>query len=262
MNNILSFNYFLSIMFVLTKLITAILLPPFNVILLWIFAFLLSLFNYRKLSRASAFLGFIILYLSSIPYVAQKLEDSLVTDDNLTLSDYQQAEAIVLLGGGIRDSKELYAKLTVNSIPLERVRYAAYLQKETELPLLITGSSGAPQSEAEVAAIELRYFFNVPTKWIEPKARTTKENAIYTAEILKKEGINKIILVTNQWHMQRATLLYERQGLKVLPASVGSGETPAVYGVGIWHFLPQAGVINKNMLLLKEWLGYLKEKLG
>ncbi|MGC7589850.1 YdcF family protein [Bisgaard Taxon 46] len=247
-------------MFALTKLITTILLPPFNVIILWVFAFLLSVFNYKKLSRSCAFLGFIILYLSSIPYVAQKLEDSLVTDDNLTLADYQQAQAIVLLGGGIRDSKELYAKLTVNAIPLERVRYAAYLQKQTELPLLISGSSGAPQSEAEVAAIELREFFNVPTKWLEPKARTTKENAIYSAEILKKEGINKVILVTNQWHMKRATLLFEQQGFEVLPASVGSGATPEIYSIGIWHFLPQAGVINKNMLLLKEWLGYLKEK--
>ncbi|MGC7560431.1 YdcF family protein [Pasteurella sp. PK-2025] len=247
-------------MFALTKLITVILLPPFNVILLWFFAFLFSFFHYKKLSRCCAVLGFFILYLSSIPYMAQKLEDSLVTEDNLTLADYQQAQAIVLLGGGIRDSKELYAKLAVNAIPLERVRYAAYLQKQTHLPLLISGSSGAPLSEAEVAAMELRDFFHVPTQWLEPKARNTKENAQYSAEILKKEGIHKIILVTNQWHMKRATLLFERQGFEVLPASVGSGETPEVYSIGMWHFIPQAGVINKNMLLLKEWLGYLKEK--
>lgn len=249
-------------MLALTKLITAILLPPFNIILLWIFAFLLSFFNYKKLSRAFAFLGFLILYLSSLPYVSQKLEDSLVAEDNLTLNDYQQAQAIVLLGGGLRDSKELYAKLTISAVPFERVRYAAYLQKQTGLPLLITGSSRGPISEAQIAANELQEFFNVPTKWLEHKARTTKENALYTAEMLQKEGINKIILVTNQWHMKRATLLFERQGFEVLPASVGSGETPSSYGLGILHFLPQSGAINKNMLLLKEWLGYLKEKIS
>lgn len=247
-------------MLALTKLITAILLPPFNIILLWLFAFLLARLHYKKLSQVCAFLGFLILYLSSLPYVSQKLEDSLVNEDKLTLADYQQAQAIVLLGGGIRDSKELYGKLTISAIPLERVRYAAYLQKQTHLPLLITGSSGGPISEAQIAATELRDFFHVPTQWLEHHARTTKENALYSAEMLKKEGITRIILVTNQWHMKRATLLFERAGFEVLPASVGSGETPASYGVNAMHFLPQAGAINKNMLLLKEWLGYLKEK--
>ena len=38
--------------------------------------------------------------------------------------------------------------------------------------------------------------------------------------MLEKEGIHKIILVTNEWHMQRAKLLFQQQGFDVLPASV------------------------------------------
>ena len=59
----------------------------------------------------------------------------------------------------------------------------------------------------KIAAEELQNFFNVPTKWIEPKALTTKENALFTKQNIGKEGIHKIILVTNEWHMQRAKII-------------------------------------------------------
>ncbi len=40
-----------------------------------------------------------------------------------------------------------------------------------------------------------------------------KENALFTKQILEKEGIHKIILVTNEWHMQRAKLLFQQRRL-------------------------------------------------
>ena len=165
-----------------------------------------------------------------------------------------------MLGGGLRDSKELFGALAVPQIPLERMRYAAYLHKKTELPLLISGASPNGNSEAKVMADEFQEFFNTPVKWLEEKSTTTKENALLSAQLLEKEQIKRIILVTNQWHMQRAKLLFERQGFEVLPASVGAGITPANYGLNLMHFIPQAGAIAANMQLLKEWAGYLKEK--
>lgn len=247
-------------MFEFTKIITTVILSPFNVLILWLFSLLFIRFQFKKLAYLAALLGISILYIFSIPYTSQKLQDSLVTEDNLTVKDYQSAQAIVLLGGGLRDSKEIFGKLATNAIASERVRYAAFLQKETQLPLLITGSSPNGTSEAAVMARELSLFFNVPTEWLEEKAKTTKENAFFSHEILKKEGINKIILVTNQWHMQRAKWLFEQVGFEVLPASVGAGITPETYGLNYMYFMPQSGALHSNMLSLKEWIGYWKEK--
>ncbi|MGY4675735.1 YdcF family protein [Ursidibacter arcticus] len=247
-------------MFELTKIITTMILSPFNVLILWLFSLILARFKFKKLSYLTTFSGIAILYIFSIPYTSQKLHDSLVTEDNLTLEDYKSAQAIVLLGGGLRDSKELFAKLATNQIAAERVRYAAYLQKQTQLPLLITGSSPNGTSEAAVMAQELKMFFDIPTEWIEDKAKTTKENALFSKEILEKANVKKIILVTNQWHMMRAKLLFERAGFEVLPASVGAGITPATYGLNIMYFMPQSGALHSNMHALKEWLGYWKEK--
>ncbi|KAE9537163.1 hypothetical protein A1D25_10115 [Ursidibacter arcticus] len=247
-------------MFELTKIITTMILSPFNVLILWLFSLILARFKFKKLSYLTTFSGIAILYIFSIPYTSQKLHDSLVTEDNLTLDDYKSAQAIVLLGGGLRDSKELFAKLATNQIAAERVRYAAYLQKQTQLPLLITGNSPNGTSEAAVMAQELKMFFDIPTEWIEDKAKTTKENALFSKAILEKANVKKIILVTNQWHMMRAKLLFERAGFEVLPASVGAGITPATYGLNIMYFMPQSGALHSNMHALKEWLGYWKEK--
>lgn len=235
-------------------------MPPFNVLMLWLFALLCFGFKYKKLGYLSTFFGIAILYIFSIPYTSKTLNDSLITEDKLTLQDYRSAQAIVLLGGGIRDSKELFGKLTTNQIAVERVRYAAFLQKETQLPLLITGSAANGTSEAKIMADELAMFYQIPTKWLEEKAKTTKENALFSREMLEKEEIKRIVLVTNQWHMQRAKMLFEKQGFEVLPASVGSGATPETYGINLMYFIPQAGAMHSNTQALKEWIGYLKEK--
>lgn len=247
-------------MFELIKLITAIILPPFNVIILWVLALILFFFNYKYSASFLAILGILILYVFSIPYTSQKLGDSLVGSEDLTIEKYKTAQAIVVLGGGLRDSQELFGKLATTGIPLERMRYAAYLHKETQLPILVTGSSPNGTSEAKVMDKEFKLFFNIETKWQENQAKTTKENAMFTREILEKENINKIILVTNQWHMKRAEMLFKQQGFDVIPASVGSGETPNHYSLNFMHFIPQAGAMNSNMLALKEWIGYWKEK--
>lgn len=246
-------------MFELVKLITAMILPPFNIILLWLLALILFAIGYKYSAYFFALLGIVILYIFSIPYTSQKLGDSLLEGEEPTIEKYKTAQAIVVLGGGLRDSQELFGKLAIPGIPLERMRYAAYLHKKTGLPILATGSSPNGTSEAKIIADEFKMFFNIDTKWLENKAKTTKENAIFSREILEKENINKIVLVTNQWHMKRAEMLFKQQGFDVLPASVGSGDTPDHYKLNFMHFVPQAGAMNSNMLALKEWIGYWKE---
>ena len=248
-------------MFELTKLISTIILPPFSVIILWLLSILLWALKCKKTAFFSTILGISILYVVSIPYTVQTISDSLVKEDKLSLADYRQAQAIVILGGGLRDNKELYHPLTVPGIVLERMRYAAYLHKETALPILVTGASPNGNSEAQIMKQELFSFFGVQTKWLEEYALNTKQNAEFTAQILQPQGIKKIILVTNQWHMQRAKMLFEKQGFNVLPASIGNGITPQSYELNYMHFIPQAGAMSANVQLLKEWIGYLKEKL-
>lgn len=245
-------------MFELGKILTALITPPLNTFFLLIVAWLLYAIRYKKCGKFLAFIAFAWLYVTSIPFTTWLLNQE---DDTprLTLDDYKQAQAIVVLGGGSYPTQELYAETASGAPQLERLRYAAYLHQETHLPILTTGYSLLGISEGDVMANELKQFFHVPTQWIEPKARNTKENAIFSKAILEKEHIHKIILVTNQWHMKRAELLFKQQGFEVLPAGAAhykGGKSE----ITLQSFLPQLGALNSNLNLMKEWIGYWKEK--
>ena len=226
----------------LGKLLTALIAPPLNTFVLLIIAAIFYRVHFKKLAKFIALISFTWLYVMSAPFTGLLLTDN---DDSptLTLDDYKQAQAIVILGGGSYPTKE-------------RLRYAAFLQKETGLPVLTTGYSLIGISEGDLMAKELNQFFNVPTQWIENKARNTEENASFTKNILVKDNIQKIILVTNQWHMKRAKYLFEKQGFDVLPAAAASYGSKG--NLSAKSFIPDLGTLNSNMVLLKEWIGYWK----
>ncbi|EFA29258.1 conserved hypothetical protein, partial [Haemophilus influenzae HK1212] len=164
------------------KLLTALIAPPLNTFVLLIIAAIIYCVHFKKLAKFIALISFTWLYIMSAPFTGLLLTDN---DDipALTLDEYKQAQAIVILGGGSYPTKELYAETASGAPQLERLRYAAFLQKETGLPILTTGYSLIGISEGDLMAKELNQFFNVPTQWIENKARNTEENASFTKNI-------------------------------------------------------------------------------
>ena len=141
-------------------------------------------------------------------------------------------QAIVVLGGGRRlgaqDSSE-YNFQDLGKESLERVRLAAKVAKQTNLSILTTGglpdargeSQSIDQAEAAIMALVLKNEYGLSVKWIEDQSHTTQENAVYTAKLLKLEGIHHIYLVTQFWHMPRAQKIFEKQGFKVFPIAQG-----------------------------------------
>lgn len=246
-------------MLILTKWLTAMVLPPFNSLMLWLAAWLFKRCGWRKLSQVCMVAGVLLLYVFSTPFVAKKLTESISVSADYQLADYRQAQAIVILGGGVRPSHELFADNAIAATPLERMRYGAYLHQQTALPILVTGGSPEKrQPEADVMAAELERFFQTPVKWIENRSNTTAENAQYSAAILNAEQIKKIVLVTNEWHLKRAKWLFEQQGFEVMTAGIGSHYAIEYGGMA---FIPQAHALNTSSFVLKEWLGYWVARL-
>jgi uncharacterized SAM-binding protein YcdF (DUF218 family) len=137
--------------------------------------------------------------------------------------------AIVILGGGRQkgalDLPEYqYQNLSPQS--MERLRAGARLAKVSHLPILLTG--GAPDrtnatdlSEAKVMSMVLKQELGIDARWLEEQSNTTQENALQSAKILHQEGIQTIYLVTHFWHMPRARVQFEKQGLKVVEVPMG-----------------------------------------
>ncbi len=109
----------------------------------------------------------------------------------------EAAQAIVVLTGGDLRTLE-----------------AARLHRETGLPVLASGGDG------EAAAIKkhLEDDFHVSVRWTEGNSLNTEQNAMFSAEILARENIQRIILVTQALHMRRARMMFLDRGFEVIPA--------------------------------------------
>ena len=91
---------------------------------------------------------------------------------------------------------------------------AARLHRQTGLPVLASGGDG------EAAAIKnhLEKSLQTPVKWTEGDSLNTEQNARFSAAILAKAQVRKIILVTHAMHMRRAQAMFVDQGFEVVPA--------------------------------------------
>ena len=144
--------------------------------------------------------------------------------------------AIVVLGGGMdRDATEYDGRDDLASAPLGRLRYAAWLSRQTGIPLAASGGRGWGSSDPAVTAEATRTAeiaqaeFGTPLRWIEATSRDTHENAINTLALLRASGIREIVLVTTGWHMPRAL----REFRAAAAAGAASGTvvvTPAPMG--------------------------------
>ena len=191
----------------------------------------------------------------SMPFTAQRLVQSLEIYPAVSPAMLAKAQAIVVLGGGINPDQPEYAADVLNATSLERVRYAAFLYREHELPILVTGGNpGGGEAEGWVMKRALEGLFNVPVHWLETQSINTAENAQFSWKILGKQGITTIALVTHATHMPRAKQVFEQAGFTVIPAPTGFHN---VETKGVMNFIPQANSLGLSNLALKEWVGRL-----
>lgn len=237
----------------------ALLLPPGLNLLLILLAVVLGR-KWRLLGIGLFGLSVLSLLALSLPIAANglaaKLQPTAAQRLALLPGDMQQA-AIVVLGGGRRSSApEFDSADTVNARTLERLRYAARLQRQTHLPVLLSGGKVFGEATAEAVLMNDSFIsdFRGAPNWLEADSRTTGENAEFSARVLKANGITTIFLVTHAMHMPRAQHEFEQQGLKVLPAPLGYLQ-PASGKTGPLEWLPNAEALAQSSMAMHEYLG-------
>ncbi|MFP6849902.1 MAG: YdcF family protein [Pseudomonas sp.] len=239
-------------------------LPPGLFLLLLLAAWWLRR-CFPRLAAACFVAGLGGMWLFSLPVVVEYSARMLETERALNEPQWadlaRQADVIVILGGGREQADPGWGADQPSLLALERVRYAARLAKASGLPLLTTGGLhyGVPPSEAALMAEVLQRDYALPVRWQEGESRTTWENAIYTAELLKKAGISRVVLVTQAWHMPRSRWSFEQAGLQVISAPMGFLGTPNGRPAGGW--LPESKAVWQSGLLLNEAIGLLAYRL-
>ncbi len=240
----------------ITNLIATLLLPPLSLLLLLASGILL-LYRSPKLARALIFAALGLLWISSTPYFSERALRLLEAQTTPLDSRRQNADAIIILGGGTYfHAPEYGGQDTVSDASLVRLRYGAKLQRETGKPILVTGGKplGNDISEAQHMRMALEEDFLVPVRWEEDDSENTLENANLSFQILKPVGLQKIYLVTHAWHMARSADVFRRAGFDVVEAPVAFTTR---YQTDLFAFLPQAISLQQSKIFAHEIIGLL-----
>lgn len=247
----------MSTVWLITNLLATFLLPPLSLLLLIATGLILLFWRHPTTGKLFIGAGLIGLWALSMPMVADQLMSSLKPVP-LALSG-REAEAIVILGGGVQRRASEYGDDIPGRFALERLRYGARLARRFHKPLLVTG--GAPeggQAEAQIMATTLAADYGLKARWIEDRAYNTRDNARYSAELLRKDGIKRIYLVTHAWHLARAMPEFLATGLEVVPA--GTGFVHITDGTPL-DYLPRAEALFASHVAIHEWIGLFWYKL-
>ncbi len=161
-----------------------------------------------------------------------------------------ESDVIIVLGAGLlRDGRPGWA-LT------RRSRQGAELWHDGIAPyVLCTGGQAEsyPRSEAS-ACREILLASGLPAAAIlmEDGSRSTEENAIFSRRLLDGMGLARVVLVSDSYHMMRASWLFRQQGLETFTSPVPANR------IHYPLFYPYS--------LLREFLAFhwqlLKEALG
>jgi uncharacterized SAM-binding protein YcdF (DUF218 family) len=241
------------------KVIASLLTPPGVIVLIAIIGFLFQ-FRWRLLGMLVSGASIGALLVLSAPLTGTLLLAGLENNVHaLSASDttaaQRGADVIVVLGAGRRANAPEYGEDDIGTHTLERLRYAARLQRATRLPILVSG--GAPFGVTTPVAILMRAAlkrdFDVEPRWIEAQSRNTFENAQRSFAMLGAAGITRIYLVTHAWHMPRALWSFERAGFDVAPAPMGF-TTINREDRGPLDYLPMARGLASSSLALNERL--------
>lgn len=239
-----------------TNTIAALLLPPLSLLLLLALGIFL-LHRRRKSAKAALLAAFALLWLASTPYVAEGGLHLLEARTAALDARRQQADAIVILGGGTYFHAPDYAgQDTVSEAALVRLRYGARLQRETGKPILVSGGKplGNRLSEAQQMKAALEQDFRVPVQWTEDSSDNTFESAHHSFRMLQQQGIRKIYLVTHGWHMPRAAGVFRRAGFEVVEAPTAFTTR---YRTDLLAFLPRADSLRDSKIFAHEAIGLL-----
>ena len=88
---------------------------------------------------------------------------------------------------------------------------------------------------------------------LEDQSRTTYENAVLTARLLRARDLDEIVLITDALHMARAERCFRSQGIKVVP--VGCRHRTTQFNWSILIFLPTFNALEDMHGVAHEWLG-------
>ena len=179
--------------------------------------------------------------------------------------------AIVVLGGGMTGNAPEYGSSDLADAPLSRLRYGAWLARQTGIPLAATGGTGWGSTDPGVLAEGTRMAqvaqaeFGVPLRWAETTSRDTHENAVNSVALLQAAGVRGIVLVTHGSHMPRALRAFRAaaaaEAASAPPIAIMAAPMGQSYpsSTGVLRWMPSGEGLRRMQTTLHEALAAVAE---
>lgn len=167
-----------------------------------------------------------------------------------TYDDSVTYDAVILLGGLVDDrAMKTSGQISYND-NVERLIVTHRLVRDGKARVVIV-SGVSP--EADVLAQQLEdWGISNERILLEARARNTHENAVFSQEIARARGFERVLIVTSAFHMPRAAECFAAVGMKVDTLSVDYRSAASI-PLGEW--LPRAGSLAVTTTVLREMAG-------
>lgn len=245
-------------MYALSKLGIALITPLGVYSVLTALGLALLILRWWRLGRSLVTAGSLWLLLWSLPtpsiWLCARVEQAF---PQRPAAAYPVADAIVLLGGGMRGRRTGWLKRPELSFGGDRLWFAAQLYRAARAPWVIVAAGGDPsdgQIEADATA-EFLEDLGVPASalLLDTQSHNTWENALYSQTLMREHGLRTVLLVTSALHMPRALATFRKRGIDSIPAPADFVAPPE----GPWpqRWLPNADALEASSRAFKEYIG-------
>jgi uncharacterized SAM-binding protein YcdF (DUF218 family) len=235
--------------------------PPGLILILMLAGFILGWCK-LPMGKQLVAVAYILFWLLSTPLLAQCLIDGLQNRYKpipTTTSIDPVGTALVVLGSGIENAQEYLHKDVVSDQTMGRVNYAAYLNRQTHVPIIVSGGNrdNIARSEAMLMREMLEESYGINVAAMETESHTTLEQGTLMVTLLKANNIHTIYVVTHAWHMPRSMYAFKKafqgQDLTVLPAPMGYiGLKSDSFAINL---LPSINALKTSVYAIHEYIG-------
>ena len=161
-------------------------------------------------------------------------------------------EAIVVLASDVLPPEYERPYALPDTDTFRRCEHAAWIYRQWG-PLPVLACEGVKRGPAPSVMRELLRRGGVPEDkiWLEARSRSTHENALFGAAILRQNGIRRVALVVDAQSMPRASACFRKEGVDVTPAPMEF----RTFGPWNQELIPSWTAIRRNEITFHELLG-------
>jgi uncharacterized SAM-binding protein YcdF (DUF218 family) len=169
------------------------------------------------------------------------------------------AEAVVVLAAGLLPADDTRARAELDADSRARCLHAARLYRQgPPCPVLVSGGKVDPVAPGPTHARAMADFLielgvRERDLVLEESSRTTYENAVGCARLMRARGIREAVLVVDAVDMFRALRCFRRQGLELTPSPCHY--RAGRFGPSYTAFVPSLSAVRRSERAWHEWLG-------